>query len=82
MSHQLAMHLTILVPSLQTATRTMAPSTQAQTVVYSAPELLAALCNPALPAPGPGSPASRALKRTTESDVFAFGMLLYELFTG
>lgn len=62
----------------QTSTRTIAPASTAQSLFYSAPELLEAL-NYSGP---PGIAGAPSAKRTMDGDVFSYAMLLYELFTG
>lgn len=56
--------------SMKTITSTLAPLSNAQSVVYSAPELLQGILH------------SSGCKRSTEADVYAFSIVLYELFTG
>ena len=62
--------LVVFLCALQTITRTLAPASAARTVVFSAPEILHNVGQVA------GS------RRSKEADVYAFGMILFELFTG
>lgn len=55
---------------VQTVTRTMVPTSGARTVVFAAPEILQ------------GVGVSAVAKRSIEADVYAFAMVLFELFTG
>ena len=60
-------------PSPQTNTRTVVAQSAARSVVYSAPELLEGLLDMG---------ASVGSTRTREADVYAFAMVLLELFVG
>ena len=65
-------HRPCLLP--QTDTRTIGPTSTAQTLLYSAPEMLQVLMT--------AGRGAVAVKRTADGDVFAYAMTLYELMTG